>query len=118
MVPFRFDCVFYYANDMDRAVSFYSDVLGLKLESRDVVARFDIDGARFELAAAPSPGEVMGNGNARLCLGVDDIDQALEQLQSRGVSTGQARHVPGGTLATIEDPDGNEIYLWQSAAKD
>ena len=118
MVPFRFDCVFYYVIDMERAVSFYSDVLGLELRSRGIVARYNIDGVLFELAPAPSKADVTGSGNARLCLGVDNIDQALAELRDRGVRTGQSRAVPGGTLATFDDPEGNEIYLWQSKAKD
>jgi hypothetical protein len=40
----HFDCIFYYVSDMNRAISFYTDILGLKLTSRDIVARFDIDG--------------------------------------------------------------------------
>ena len=114
MVSYRFDCVFCYVTDMDRAVAFYTDVLGLKLESRDIVARFDIDGVPFELAPSPSDAEVIGGGNARLCLGVDSIRQALEDLRGKGVRTGEVREVPGGTLATFSDPDGNEVYLWQS----
>jgi len=51
---FRFDCVFYYVTDIDRAVSFYTDMLGLKLISRDVVARFDIDGVLFEVVPTAS----------------------------------------------------------------
>jgi predicted enzyme related to lactoylglutathione lyase len=117
MVCFRFDCVFHYVRDMDRAVSFYSDVLGLELRSRDIVARFDIDGVLFELAPAPSEDDMAGGGNARLCLGVDNIDATLAELHERGVSTGQSKEVPGGTLAAFEDPDGNEIYLWQSDKK-
>ena len=46
----HFDCVFYYVTDMNRAISFYSDILGLKLTSRDVVARFDIDGVLFSVS--------------------------------------------------------------------
>ena len=113
MISFRFDCVFYYVTDLDRAVVFYTDVLGLKLKSRDVVARFDIDGVLFELVPAPSEVDLQGGGNARLCLGVDRISQAVDELQGKGVQTGQVREVPGGILATLEDPDGNEIYLWQ-----
>ena len=40
---FRFDCLFYYVSDLDRAIRFYTNILGLDLISRDVVARFEID---------------------------------------------------------------------------
>jgi len=67
----HFDCVFYYVTDMNRAISFYSDILGLKLTSRDVVARFDIDGVLFEIVPALNHNKLQGNGNARLCLKVE-----------------------------------------------
>jgi len=61
----HFDCVFYYVTDMNRAISFYSDILGLKLTSRDIVARFDIDGVLFEIVPALNHNKLQGNGNAR-----------------------------------------------------
>ncbi len=110
---FRFDCVFYYVTDIDRAVSFYADILGLNLVSRDVVARFDIDGVLFEVVPTASTTELQGSGNARLCLQVDNIHQALRELQAKGVRTSQVQDEDTGMLASFEDPDGNEIYLWQ-----
>ena len=41
---YSFDCVFYYVSELDRAIRFYRDVLGLQLKSQDFVARFEIDG--------------------------------------------------------------------------
>ena len=110
---FHFDCVFYYVSDMESAVSFYSDVLGFRLTSRDVVARFDIDGVLFELVPAREKGKLKGDGNARLCLKVDDISDAVEYLRQKGVSGSEIQKVENGRLASVEDPDGNEIYLWQ-----
>ena len=110
---FRFDCVFYYVSDIDRAISFYADMLGLKLISRDVVARFDIDGVLFEVVPTASTTKPQGSGNARLCLQVDDIHEALEELQAKGVHTTQVQEEEAGMLASFEDPDGNEIYVWQ-----
>ena len=110
---FHFDCIFYYVSDMDRAISFYSDVLGLRLTSRGVVARFDIDGVLFELVPGRDKGNLTGDGNARLCLKVDDISQAMEYLKMNGTDAGEIQKVENGKLASFEDPDGNEICLWQ-----
>lgn len=112
-MKFHFDCVFYYVDDMEKAISFYSEVLGLRLASRDVVARFDLDGVLFELVPRHGKTKLAGDGNARLCLRVDDINQALELLKIKGIRTGEIRKVENGSLATFEDPDGNEICLWQ-----
>jgi catechol 2,3-dioxygenase-like lactoylglutathione lyase family enzyme len=110
---FEFDCVFHYVTDMDRAILFYSGFLGMRLRSRDVVARFDIDGVLFELVPAPAGEKPTGGGNARLCLRVDDIDETVRGLQERGVSTSEIQDTGTGMLAFLEDPDGNEICLWQ-----
>ncbi|MGO9863544.1 MAG: VOC family protein [Terriglobales bacterium] len=112
-VKFNFDCVAYYVSDMERAIRFYRDVLGFRFVSRDDVARFDIDGVLFELVPAPDESALLGGGNARLCLRVADVEQALNALQAKGVRTRQAQRKATGVLGCVEDPDGNEICLWQ-----
>jgi catechol 2,3-dioxygenase-like lactoylglutathione lyase family enzyme len=105
-----FDAVFYYTTDLERAVAFYRDVLGLRLVSRDCVARFDMDGVLFELV----PGKVKrGESNARLCLRTDDIAIARQELLAKGVKTSEIERKSNGTLLRFEDPDGNEVCLWQ-----
>ena len=98
---------------MEKAISFYSDVLGFRLTSRDVVARFDIDGVLFELVPTQGGRDLGGNGNARLCLKVEDISQAVEYLKAKGVHAEEIQEVGNGKLTCIQDPDGNEISLWQ-----
>ena len=110
---FSFDCVFYYVTDLDRAIQFYSEVLGMSLTARDSIARFDIDGVLFELVPAPAGEKPTGTGNGRICLKVADIDEAVRELHERGVSTCEIEDVGTGKLASFEDPDGNEICLWQ-----
>ena len=98
---------------MDQAISFYSNVVGLKLTSRDVVARFDIDGVLFELVHDQGKRKLGRGGNARLCLKVDDLGQAIEYLKLKGTTTSEIQVVENGKLAFFEDPDRNEICLWQ-----
>ena len=74
----RFDAVYYHVTDMERAIAFYRDTLGLRLTSRDHVARFDIDGVLFELVPNAPANVLPGTGNARLSLGVTDIQQVTE----------------------------------------
>ena len=112
-VTYQFDCVFYYVSEMERAVRFYRDVLGFKSISQDVVARFDVAGVLFELVPAPDRSKLQGTGNARLCLRVKNIEQALQQLRAQGVRVSQAQPKANGILAFFDDPDGNEVCLWQ-----
>jgi len=109
----RFDCFFYHVSEMDRAVSFYRDILGLRLSSRDVVARFDIDGVLFELVP-DGPGR---GGGGMLCLKTHNLSETREELRQLGVAVSEARSVENGTLAYVHDPDGNAICLWQERSE-
>jgi predicted enzyme related to lactoylglutathione lyase len=112
---FKFDAVYYHVSDMENSIAFYRDVLGFRLSSRDYVARFDLDGVLFELVPNPPGNALRGTGNARLSLGVTDIRQATRELQAKGVATTQLKEEPGGILSFFNDPDGNELCLWQQA---
>ena len=109
----HFDCVFYCVRDLKAAIRFYSDVLGLSLSSQDSIARFDLDGVLLELIPTSTESELSGAGNARLCLKVADIEQAALVLREKGVPVGGVREVENGKLASFQDPDKNELLLWQ-----
>ncbi len=111
----RFDAVYYHVSDMEKAIEFYRDTLGFRLTSRDYVARFDIDGVLFELVPNPPGKALPGTGNARLSLGVTDIQEATRELNARGVTTTPVKQEPGGLLSFFKDPEGNELCLWQDA---
>ncbi|HVP54224.1 MAG TPA: VOC family protein [Candidatus Eisenbacteria bacterium] len=111
---FSFDAVYYHVRNMDQAIAFYRDVLGFSLKSRDYVARFDFDGVLFELVPTAEGQAISGPGNARLSLGVSDIQAAIRYLESKGVKATPAKQEVGGLLSLFADPDGNELCLWQS----
>jgi catechol 2,3-dioxygenase-like lactoylglutathione lyase family enzyme len=114
-VIYHFDCVFYYVSDLEPSIRFYRDFLGFNVVSRDVVARFDVDGVLFEIVPAPKKKALQGAGNACLCLRVENVEQALTELRAKGVTTGLPEPKDNGVLGRFEDPDGNEICLWQYA---
>ncbi|MGA7079664.1 MAG: VOC family protein [Terriglobales bacterium] len=108
-----FDTVFYYVTNMEAAITFYRDILGLQMVSRDYVARFDLDGVLIELVPLPPGTVVPGNGNARLCFSVADLEETLKHMHKRGIPTGKVKEKKGGRLALFRDPDGNELCLWE-----
>lgn len=110
-----FDAVFYYVTDMETAIAFYHNTLGLPLVSRDYVARFDLDGVLLELVPVPPGTVVPGNGNARLCFSVANIDETVAELQHRGIFTSDIKNKKGGRLVFFRDPDGNELSIWEYA---
>ena len=114
-MKFRFDCIFYYCSNLDRSIRFYTEVLGFKFLSRDMVARFDVDGVRFEIVPGLQSDQFTQPGNARLGLRVDDVAAALQELKTKAVRVNPVHEKGVGVLGTLYDPDGNEICLWQYA---
>jgi catechol 2,3-dioxygenase-like lactoylglutathione lyase family enzyme len=112
-MKFKFDAVFYYVSNLDRSIQFYREVLGFKLHSRDYVARFYVDDVLFEVVPTSDGSKLRGDGNARLCLKVDDIHSSISELRAKGVAIQDAETKDNGLLSCFRDPDGNELCLWQ-----
>ncbi|HWP95151.1 MAG TPA: VOC family protein [Gammaproteobacteria bacterium] len=102
--------------DLDRAVAFYRDVLGLKfLFQASGMAFFDLGSVRLMLGQARAPQDV--SRASILYYRVDDIDAATLALEARGVKLReepQPVHTAGGRelwLAFFEDVEGNVFAL-------
>lgn len=102
--------------DVERAVAWFRDVLGLPLLGHyGNIALFDLAGVRLFLSRLED-----GNaaGNSIIYFQVDDIDAAHAELASRGVSFRRAPHMihrhPSGVeewMAFFEDVDGGLLAL-------
>ncbi len=114
-----------YISDMDRAVAFYVDVLGLKLAQRfgndwaEVKAGENLlIGLHPKTDHAPAPGT---SGAISIGLGIDEpIDQVVKRLGSKGVRFRGpiVRDENAGiALAFFGDQDGNDLYLCQMTGK-
>jgi predicted enzyme related to lactoylglutathione lyase len=106
------DHVWFWVSDMERAVAFYRDALGLPMRMRheDTWAEFEAGGIRIGLHGAgegPSP-----HGGTAVFL-VDDLDLARASLAERGVAfEDHLGEVPGyARYASFADPDGNSMQL-------
>ena len=106
-------------SSMDRAVHFYSNVLGLKLTNRfgDHWATVEAGkGLTIGLHPAspkyPAPGS---KGGMMLGMEIDGpIDQVVSRLSEKGVHfKGSVVREQAGNFIHLEDPDGNDIYLWE-----
>jgi methylmalonyl-CoA/ethylmalonyl-CoA epimerase len=102
--------------DMDRAIAFYRDALGLRFLFRAPnVAFFDCSGIRLMLGLAePQSAEPTGTV---IYFRVPDIDRAFEILQERGAVFEQKPHLiaklPDHDLwmAFLRDPDKNLVGI-------
>ncbi|HEY1469637.1 MAG TPA: VOC family protein [Candidatus Acidoferrum sp.] len=79
----RFDAIYYRVSDLDRAICFYRDVLGLQLVRRDVVACFELDGVMVELVPNDSVREQGTGGNARLCFRVEEHPSCTRRISGK-----------------------------------
>jgi predicted enzyme related to lactoylglutathione lyase len=114
--------VYYNVRDMNRAVAFYHDVLGIKVvETDDWWTSLDVGGVRLGLhwsegheVPRVARDEHGAHAGATLTLRVDDIRVATKALEARGVTLlGPIQHAPWGSLVAFEDPDGNVLKLMQ-----
>ncbi|HET7364068.1 MAG TPA: VOC family protein [Burkholderiales bacterium] len=113
----------------ERAIEFYTQVLGFKVRSRDRVPApplgaldlvyLDLGGTTLELMTYPDAELLPAPRTERLgyrmmALEVDDMDAALAELKARGIepSWGPKKR-PNYARAEIRDPDGNPIELRQ-----
>ncbi len=95
--------------DLDRAVRFYRDALGLPLQFQapPALAFFDCGGVRLMLT--PPEGPEQGRGTSILYYVVDDITAAHAALAARGVEFLN----PPRVIARMPDHD-----LWMAAFRD
>jgi catechol 2,3-dioxygenase-like lactoylglutathione lyase family enzyme len=106
-----------YVKDMDRAVRFYSETLGLKL-----AYRFGDHWAAVELGKGLTIGlhpvnEESPAVEGGMAIGLElsgDIHEAMKTLAARGVEfTGPVNTGKAGSFVGFKDPDGHLLYLAQ-----
>jgi predicted enzyme related to lactoylglutathione lyase len=108
-----------FVSNMDRAVHFYSEVLGMRLTNRfgDHWATVEAGkGLTIGLHPAspkyPAPGT---KGSMMLGLEIDEpIEGLVARLNTKGAKiTAPVVNDSVGRFVHFEDPDGNEIYFWE-----
>ena len=107
-----------YVSNMDRAVRFYSEVLGLKLAYRFGDHWASVEAGRgLTIGLHPASGETTAGGGTKsgMSIGLEltgSIEDAMRKLEARGVRFhGVASEGKAGKFAHFEDPDGNSLYL-------
>jgi catechol 2,3-dioxygenase-like lactoylglutathione lyase family enzyme len=103
--------------DIERAVRFYTDVLGLKLKARygDQFAQVEAPGTIIALHPASEKGPQPGKSESiSIGFAVDKLDVAVNELKSKGVVFSRISDDVQVKLAFFTDPDGNPLYLSQS----
>lgn len=100
-------------SDMQRSLSFYRDTLNLdELRSGEDWAELDANGLHIGLNATERPGA--GGGAVIAFQPQNSLAEAVEQLRGEGVPIpGEISAHPWGRVATFNDPDGNDLQLYE-----
>jgi predicted enzyme related to lactoylglutathione lyase len=100
-------------DDVRRSLEFYGERLGLEtLHDEGEWAELDANGLRIGLNAREEP---RGSGGAIIAFQPQTgLDEAIEELRSSGVEiAGDVSEHPWGRVATLKDPDGNDVQLYE-----
>ncbi len=114
--------VHYETENLDRALEFYKDVLGLTLRvQNEEWIEFDVGGQRLALRKVDTltrQPETLHPTGARVWLEARPIEQAIAHLQKNKVKFINSLEIfPYGKTATFADPDGNSIGLYEPPEK-
>jgi len=107
-----------YVSNMDRAVRFYSETLGLKLAYRfgDHWASIEA-GKGLTIGLHPESPQSRAGRKGSMSIGLElsaSIHDAVKVLKNKGVRfNGPVHEDKSGAFASFEDPDGNPLYLAQ-----
>ena len=113
--------------DLEKTVSFYKDVLGLKELRRHTSGR----GSQLVFLKAPEGDEeieickfdesgpvVVGPDLTHLAFEVDDLEKFAKEAAAQGYSLSDGPHATGSSkIAFIDAPEGYEIELIERGAK-
>ena len=115
-----------YSADVERALAFYRDLLGLELldEFRGgpklVYARLRLPEGESTIALhLLEPGKTLATGGVRLYFEVRNLEAVCKRLVKRGAkfSKPPALMPWGWKHAYIDDPDGHEVSLYWAGSK-
>jgi glyoxylase I family protein len=116
----------YQVESVERAIAFYTQVLGLKLDMQNLPAfgQVSIGGLKLILSGPGASGSrPMPDGRRqqpggwnRVLLQVHDLPARVAALKEMGLRLrNEIETGPGGKQIQIEDPDGNPIELFEPA---
>jgi len=107
------DFVSFLTQDIARAKEFYSEVLGLELETEgDSDMEFRVGQVTLDVFDPSSIGQPFAPSRAGLALRVADVDAARGELEAKGVVfDGETIETSVCRQAWFKDPDGNTLML-------
>jgi catechol 2,3-dioxygenase-like lactoylglutathione lyase family enzyme len=105
--------------DMKRSIRFYVEVLGLELKANygDQYALLASPGVMIGLHPVTKEDSQQGkSGNISVGFGVESLAAAAADLKAKGVTFSRLVEDRPTKLAFFTDPDGNPLYLSETAS--
>lgn len=114
--------VFVTSKDPKALAAWYRDVLGIRLEAwGGAILRYDAPGhppmALWNAMPRDSGELTPSHRKFMINFAVDDLDAFVKRLEGKGVKILKREQDNTGKFASILDPDGTKIELWQPPAK-
>jgi len=97
-------------SNMDTAIEFYTQKLGLTLKSRHENHYAEIEAGNISLGLHPSDGHTVYGNNLSIGFGVSDFGDSVKNLESTGVTMNVKRD-GWSDIAHFSDPDNNPFYI-------
>jgi glyoxylase I family protein len=121
-----FHGVRYQVSDVSRAVAFYTNHLGFKVEHQHLPAFANVSLGELRLLLSgpsasgsrplPNGEHQQPGGWNRIVLQVADLATGIERLKKAGLQFRNEMEVgPGGRQIQLQDPDGNPVELFEPA---
>ena len=114
----QIDYVNLFVSDLNQAVDFYQEKLGLVLQFSEPQfgdASFDVGSVRLGIAVADDTQQALVGRHTGIGFTVKNLQQVYERLATLGVTLLMlpTKQSWGGFMAMFNDPDGNHFYLDQ-----
>lgn len=111
-----------FVSDLDRAIRFFTETLGLTLEQRfgnDWASVKALNGLSIGLHPASKASPAGRNGSITIGFNLDGpIEKAVDGLKKQGVKFTKEIFQDGSSrIAYFADPDGNEFYIIELQAE-
>ena len=117
----------YQVRDVARAIEFYTQKLGFKLDMKNLPAFGQVSISNLKLILSgpgasgsrsmPDGRNQEPGGWNRLVLRVANLPELIESLKKQGLHfRNEMESGPGGRQIQLEDPDGNPIELFEPAS--
>ena len=103
---------------LEEMAAFYGEVLGLADKERPEIPGIPghwhvLGDQELHLVGAPPTGEAIDPTGHHFCVGVDDLEGAVAELEARGIPYLRAVQGAGTVQIWINDPAGNTVELQQ-----